>query len=291
MDSMEGKVAIVTGGGNGVGRGVALLLGELGAKVIVNDYATNKDTGKKSADMVVEEIVAAGGTAIPSYDDLNDMGTGPKLVQMAIDHYGKVDILCLVAGMMLLKDVDQISGEEWDRVMNVNANSMFSIVKAAVPYMKEQKSGRIVLFASRAAFGNGHSAVYSASKAAVMGLAGELGYELTPLGINTNCVLPSAVTGLFPKSKVAYDGTPKPAPEGPDMIAPMTVYLCSDECEVSGEYFYISGCDVGLYPRNRLPVGLIRKGNETKWTVDELVKMIPETFDWYFSTKQKSSSR
>lgn len=291
MESLKGKIAIVTGGGNGVGRETSLLLASQGAKVVVNDIATNKETGKKSADMVVEEIRAAGGNAVANYDDLSKVETGAKIVQTAIDNYGRVDILCLVAGITCVKDVEDFEAADWYRLMDVNATSMYATIRAAVPYMKKQQYGRIVCFASRAAFGNGHSIAYSASKGAVMGLAGELGYELTPFGIKTNCILPSAVTGLFPKSKVAYGGTPKPSPEGPDMIAPMTVYLCTEECACSGEYFYVSGCDVGLYPRDRLPVGLIRKGNEIKWTVDELTKMIPETFDWYFATKQATSTR
>ena len=292
MNSVKGKVAIVTGGGQGMGREAALLLAKEGARVLVNDIAKSKDDPEKyCADLVAEEIKDAGGEAVACNADLSVFETGKLLVEEAVKAFGTVDILCMVAGAQKVQPVDEMSEETWEKLMAINATTMFSLVHYAAPIMKGKGYGRIVLYASRAAFGNGKSAVYSASKGAVMGLSAELGYELTPYGINTNCILPSAVTGLFPNSKVAYDGTPKPDPEGPDMVAPMTVYLCSDRCEQSGEYFYVSGCDVGLYPRNRLPVGLIRKGNKEKWTVDELSEMIPQTFDWYFSTKQKTSTR
>lgn len=293
MGSCEGRVAIVTGGGNGMGRAAAHLLAKEGAKVVVNDVAASKvEPGKMCADIVAEEIRAMGYDAVSSNDDLADPATGEKLVKLAVDTYGTVDILCMVAGAttgpMLIEDM---SVELFQKIVNINTTSMFALMHHAVPIMKEKGYGRIVAFASRAAFGGAHSAAYSASKGGVMGLVAEQGFELSKYGIKVNCILPSAVTGMFPKSKVAYDGTPRPAPEGPEPTAPMTVYLCSEACDPTGEYFYVSGCDVGLYPRNRLPVGLIRKGNEVIWTVDELVKMVPETFGWYFATRPGDSVR
>ncbi len=293
MDSFKGQVAIVTGGGNGMGRAAALLLGKEGAKVIVNDFAKSKDQPDKyCADLVAEEIKAAGGEAVGNHDDLGDVATGEKLVNLAMNTYGTIDILCLVAGATTGPQlIEDMSIEAFQRIMNINTTSMFALFHHAVPIMKAKGYGRIVCFASRAAFGGAHSAAYSASKGGVMGLVAEQGFELAKFGIKVNCILPSAVTGMFPKSKVAYDGTPRPAPEGPEPTAPMTCYLCSKECEPTGEYFYVSGCDVGLYPRNRLPVGLIRKGNEVPWTIEELVTMIPETFDWYFATRPGDSVR
>ncbi|MBQ3406601.1 MAG: SDR family NAD(P)-dependent oxidoreductase [Lachnospiraceae bacterium] len=292
MNTVKGRVAIVTGGGQGMGRETALLLGKEGAKVVVCDIAKSKEQPDKyCADLVAEQIRAEGGEAIACNADLSIFETGKKLVDEAVKAYGTIDIVCMVAGAQKVQPVDELDEATWNKLMAINCTTMFSLVHYAAPIMKEKGYGRIVCYASRAAFGNGKSAIYSASKGGVMGFAAELGYELTPFGIHTNCILPSAVTGLFPNSKVAYDGTPKPDPEGPDMVAPMTVYLCSEACEQSGEFFYVSGCDVGLYPRNRLPVGLIRKGNKEKWTVEELSTMVPETFDWYFATKQKTSTR
>jgi len=293
MDSVKGKVAIVTGGGNGIGRSAALLLAKEGAKVVVNDFAKAKDQPDRyCADIVAEEIKALGGEAVGNNDDLSDPATGERLVRLAVECFGTVDILCLAAGATTGPQlIEDMSIEAFQRIMNINTTSMFSIIHYAVPLMKEKKYGRIVCFASRAAFGGAHSVAYSASKGGVMGLVAEQGFELGKFGIKINAILPSAVTGMFPKAKVAYDGTPHPAPEGPEPIAPITVYLCSEACVPTGEYFYASGCDVALYPRNRLPIGLIRKGNEVPWTVEELITMVPETFDWYFSTRPDHSVR
>ncbi len=293
MDSCKGKVAIVTGGGNGMGRAAAILLAKEGAKVVVNDFAKSKtEPDKYCADIVAEEIRAFGGEAVSNNDDLGDPATADKLVDLALDAFGTLDILCLVAGATTGPQlVEDMTVEAFQRIININTTSMFAILHRSMPIFKEKNYGRIVCFASRAAFGGAHSIAYSASKGGVMALVAEQGFETSSYNIKINCILPSAVTGMFPNSKVAYDGTPRPAPEGPEPTAPMTVYLCSEACVPTGEYFYVSGCDVGLYPRNRLPLGLIRKGNEIPWTVDELVKMVPETFDWYFSTRPANSVR
>ncbi|MBP3484171.1 MAG: SDR family NAD(P)-dependent oxidoreductase [Oscillospiraceae bacterium] len=285
MNSVAGKVAVVTGSGNGMGKAIAMLLAAEGAKVVVNDLAFVKDKNKYAADLVVEEIKALGGEAVANYDDISKLENDEKIIRTAIDSYGRIDILACVAGVVRSHPVDEVPESEWEFMMNVNAKSIYGLTKYAVPHMKQQHSGRIVIFSSRAAFGSGLSITYSAAKGAALSMAHELGYELVPYGIKVNAVLPSAVTGMFPQERVAYGGTPKPDPAGPDMVAPMVTYLCSDACVPYGEAFWVAGCDVGLYPRERKPVGLIRKGNKERWTVDELCTMIPETFDWYFETK------
>lgn len=292
MNKVQGRVAVVAGGGNGMGKGIALLLAAEGAKVVVNDIAVLKDQGNvRAADLVVEEIKAAGGEAVANYDDISSMAGGASVIQTAIDTYGKIDILACVAGIMNRKSFMEVEEADWDKVMDVNAKGYFALIKAAIPYMKAQQYGRIVCYASTAAFGFGKSLVYSASKGAVMGMVGELGYEFSADNIYINCVLPSAVTTLFPTAKVAYGGKPKPDPATPEMVAPMTVYMCSEACNFTGEYFYLGGCDIGLFERERLPISLIRKGNKQKWTVEELEEMVPTTFDWYLSTKTGKSAR
>lgn len=288
MGRFDGKVAIVTGGGNGMGRHIALMLAAEGAKVVVNDINT---WGPEDAQNVAKEINDAGGIAVANVGDIGTMEGGKAAVQAAIDNFGKIDLLALIAGTVIKKSVDEMTEGEYDRVCNTNAKGIFSVVHYAAPYLKEQGYGRICIFASRAAFGNGKSCAYSAGKAGAMGLGAELGYELTPFGIKTNTILPAAVTNLFPASKAAYDATPKPWPEGPDMTAPFACWLLSEECCCSGEFFFCAGTDVCLYPRSRTPIGIIRKGNYEKWTLDELDHMIPETFGWYFDTKASKSAR
>lgn len=288
MGRFDNRVAIVTGGGNGMGRWIAKTLAAEGAKVVVNDINT---WSPDDCDNVVKEINEAGGTAVACIGDIGTMEVGKACVDTAIEHFGKIDIIACIAGATMRKPIEETTEEEYDKTVATCAKGIYTVVHYAAPYLKEQGYGRILIYASRAAFGNGKSVAYSAGKAGAMGIGAELGYELTPYGIKTNTILPAAVTNLFPASKSAYDGTPKPFPEGPDMTAPFSCWLLSEECCCSGEFFFCAGTDVCLYPRSRTPIGIIRKGNYEKWTMDELDNMIPETFGWYFDTKQSTSAR
>ena len=287
MKKFEGKVAVVTGAGSrGMGTEVAKMLAEQGAKVIANGHTKNEN-GVYKVDMIVDEIRKAGGEATAAHYDISSMENDRLLIQQAIDTYGKVDILCCVAGLIKYSSLMDISEEEWDQVMNVNAKAVFALTKAAYPHMDKQKFGRIVVFASSAAFGLAGSTTYSASKAASLSFTEALGYELIPQcnNVKINCILPSAVTGMFPMDRVCWGGLPKPEPAGPDMTAPLALYLASDECVSNGEIYYAGGPDVAVYTRERNTVGLIRKGNGERWTVEELDTMIPQTFGWYFDQK------
>ena len=288
MGRFDGKAGIVTGAGNGMGEQIAKMLASEGAQLVINDINT---WAKDDCERVTREINEAGGKAVACPGDVGQFETGDKLVKCALENFGKIDFLALIAGTQIKKNVDELTEKDWNYVTNTCAKGIFDVVHFAAPHMKKQGYGRILIYASRAAFGTGGSAAYCAGKGGAMGIGAELGYELTPFGIKTNTILPAAVTNLFPKSKSAYDGTPKPWPEGPDMPAPFSCWLLSDECCCSGEFFFCAGTDIGLYPRTRMPLGLIRKGNYEKWTLDELDKMIPETFNWYFSTKAEKSAR
>lgn len=281
MKAVEGKIAIVTGAGNGMGKGVAKLLAAEGAKVLVNDIGKSKETGEYLADITVKEITEAGGIAVANYDDISTVENDQKIVAQCVDAFGGVDILALVAGIIQYVPIDEMTEADWDRTMNINTKSLYGMVHYAVPYMKKNNYGRIVIYSSRSAFGKGNSVSYCASKGAALSMTEALNYELTKHGILCNAVIPSSVTTLFPQERAAYGGTPKPDPATPDMVAPMTAYLCSEKCDFSGEAWYIAGCDVALYPRERLPLGLIRKGNKEKWTIEELETMIPETFNMF----------
>lgn len=286
MKKFEGKVAIVTGAGSfGMGYHIAKMLAAEGAKVVVNDYSILKDRGGiRGVDLVVDEIKAAGGEAIGIHADVTKMENNKLIVDKAIETYGKIDILMCVAGIIRYHSVPNIDESEWDFVMNVNSKSPYALCKYAIPYMKEQGSGNIVIFASNSAFGFGGSASYSAAKGAALSFTEALGMEVHKYGIKVNAILPSAITTLFSMDRIAWAGLPKPDPATPDMIAPMACYLASDDCPCFGEAFYVGGPDVGLYPRDRRVVGLMRKGNGGTWTMDELKTMVPETFQWYFDT-------
>ncbi len=276
MKRFEGKVAIVTGvGSQGMGYYIAKMMAAEGATLVVSDYC--------GAEVVAEELKATGTKVVAVNADVSTMAGNESLVKAAIDNFGQIDILMCVAGLIRYHAVPTITEEEWDFVVNTNAKGPFALAKYAFPYMKN-RDGRIVVFASNAAFGFGLSASYSAAKGAALSFTEAMALEFNQYGIKCNAILPSAVTGLFPMGRIAWAGIPKPEPAGPDMVAPMACYLASQACNCFGEAFYVGGSDVALYPRDRRTVGLIRKGNGEKWTVDELDTMIPETFQWYFDT-------
>lgn len=283
-DRLKGKVAVVTGGGGGIGRGIVLALASEGAQLVVNDLGKRSMPGNpRAADLVVEEVIKSGAKAVANDDDVSVMAGGQSIIKTAIDHFGRIDILVCCAANYKISMIDETSEEEWDKTINIHIKGHFSCIKAAVPYMKAQKSGCIIPFSSRGAFGYGSSAAYSVAKAGIMGLTSSLAMELGKHGIRVNCISPSATTPLFPKPKIAYGGIPAPKPADPEMVAPMVVYLCTDDARnISGEFFYAGGTDIGLYPREGIPLQLIRKASD-KWTIDELIEIVPATFGVYLA--------
>ena len=294
MNKLTGRVAIVTGGGNGMGEAVARQLAAEGASVLVNDLGVWNEGGIRDADRVAADIVAAGGVAVADYSDVSRRETAANIVDAAIRAFGKIDILCLIAGTTSRAPIDEMTEEQFDRLINVNLKQCYNICHDAVKYMKQQKYGRIVIFASRGAFGNPDSPTrscgYSAAKAGAIGFASELSLELRGCGdFRVNCVMPAAQSKLFPNAhKAAYGGVPSPWPSTPDMVAPMTAYLCLEECEADGELFYIAGTDVGLYQRDRKVLLDLRRAGGA-WDVDELCSMVPQTFGWYLATRPEIS--
>lgn len=295
MGKLDGRVALVTGagtsGGPGMGEYAAKGLAAEGAKVVVvaHNFA--------NAQRVSDEIIAAGGEALPVSADVSSFADGEKVVNAAIEKFGKLDIVCLVAGTTKQATIDEMTEDQFDYMVGVNLKQCFNICHFAAKNMKENGYGRIVIYASRGAFGAPeapcHSCGYSASKAGVIGFCSELSLELADCegDFKVNCVLPAAATKLFPNSrKAAYGGVPTPWPATPDMTEPMTTYLCLEECACTGEVFYIAGPDVGLYPRDRKVMGYMHKGNGEKWTVDELCEQVPGTFSWYFNTRPAKSN-
>jgi len=284
---LQGKVAVVTGGGGGIGRGVVLDLAAEGAKIVVNDLGRwNVAEGQQAADAVVAEVKKIGSDAVANYEDVTLMTSGQNMVKAAIDNFGRIDIVVCCAGNYKINKIDEMPEEEWDKTINIHMKGHFGPIKAAVPYMKEQKSGCIIAFTSRAAFGYGGSAAYCAAKAGIMGFTSGLAMELSQYGIRVNCISPSATTNLFPKGKVAYGGIPAAKPADPDMVAPMVVYLCTEAAStIQGEFFYAGGPDVGLYPREAIPLQLLHKATG-KWTIDELMEIVPATFGVYLNKRK-----
>jgi NAD(P)-dependent dehydrogenase (short-subunit alcohol dehydrogenase family) len=262
-DLLKGKVAVVTGGGSaGIGGAVSYSLAMEGAKVVANDIGRDPE-GNRAADKMVEKIKKAGGTAIANYDNVDSMQGGAKIIKSATDNFGRIDILVNVAGNYWGVSTPDMTEKDWDSVMNVHMKGTFATVKAALPTMIKQKSGRIINFSSRAAFNGPASAkvsysnvAYNAAKAGILGLTMALASEFRDSGITVNAVLPSAVTPLFPREKMPLeDNLPVPRNIGPEFVPPIVVYLASDKAkDITGQYIYAAGEDICIFGRPfRLP--------------------------------------
>jgi len=275
---LKGKAAVVTGGGNGIGREVALALAAEGAKVVVNDIGREAD-GKSAADNVVNEITKAKGTAVANYDSVATMAGGENIIKTATSNFGRIDILVNCAGNFRPAKTVELTEEVWDSILDVHLKGHFSCSKAAIAEMVKQKSGRIINISSRAAaFGTANCA-YSVAKAGILGFTSMLSEEQKDNGITVNVILPSAQTKLFPGPALSLgDNVPISPTREPEYVAPIIVYLATDEAKnITGRYIYASGGDVCFYSRPlqlsaNTPV-IIRKVG--KWTVDELSQVIP----------------
>jgi NAD(P)-dependent dehydrogenase (short-subunit alcohol dehydrogenase family) len=284
-------VAIVTGGGGGIGRGVCRLLAEEGASVVVNDVGGAVDgtgTSTGPADELVSEIKENGGVAVSNYDTIATMEGAGKLVQAAIDNFGRVDILMHVAGILRDRMVFNMTEEEWDAVLSVHLYGAFNTVKQVVPHLIEQRSGRIIIFSSGSGLGNSGQTNYAAAKEGQVGFVRSLSRELAPFNITVNAVYPGGdtrMTGSIPDSALeirAQRGISSRRtvptkelwePRHPDRNAPKAVYLCTDAAEnITGEVIGTSGPPMTLYtPRHVSRV----IHSDTAWTLDQLEVMMP----------------
>jgi 3-hydroxy-3-methylglutaryl CoA synthase/NAD(P)-dependent dehydrogenase (short-subunit alcohol dehydrogenase family)/putative sterol carrier protein len=231
----DDQVAIVTGGGGGLGRAYALTLAKHGAKVVVNDLGGARDgSGKGSsrpADEVVQEILEAGGEAIANYDTVATQEGGERIVQAALDQYGKVDILINNAGILRDKSFAKMTTEMWEDVLTVHLQGTYNVTQPAFRAMREQGYGRIVMTTSAAGlYGNFGQTNYGAAKMGVVGLMNTLKLEGEKYNIKVNTVAPLAITRL------TEDVMPDEFREQlkPELVTPLVLYLCSDGCKDSG---------------------------------------------------------
>jgi 3-hydroxy-3-methylglutaryl CoA synthase/NAD(P)-dependent dehydrogenase (short-subunit alcohol dehydrogenase family)/putative sterol carrier protein len=266
----DDRVAIVTGGGGGLGRTYALALAKRGAKVVVNDLGGARDgSGKgsqRAADEVVKEILEAGGEAIANYDTVATQEGGERIVQAALDQYGKVDILINNAGILRDKTFAKMTPEMWDDVLAVHLQGTYNVTQPAFRAMKEQGYGRIVMTTSAAGlYGNFGQTNYGAAKMGVVGLMNTLKLEGEKYNIKVNTVAPLAVTRL------TEDVMPPELIERlkPELVAPLVLYLCSDQCPVTGRIY---NAGAGMFNRAFIYSGPgVWLGDDTHFPTPEAV--------------------
>ncbi|HEX5940530.1 MAG TPA: SDR family NAD(P)-dependent oxidoreductase, partial [Dehalococcoidia bacterium] len=196
---LEGRVAIVTGAGRGIGQGEALLLAEEGAKVIVNDFggsAGGEGGDKTPADEVVDMIKDAGGEAAANYGNVADFAEGEKMVQQALDTFGRLDIVVNNAGILRDRMVFNMSEEEWDIVVAVHLKGHFNLTKHASVIFRQQKSGVFVNTSSESGLGNMGQANYAAAKEGIIGLTRTVARDMGRYGVRCNAIRPRAATRL-----------------------------------------------------------------------------------------------
>jgi NAD(P)-dependent dehydrogenase (short-subunit alcohol dehydrogenase family) len=258
--SFAGRVAIITGAGGGLGRDYALDLARRGAAVVVNDLGTNSDgTGaaSRAADRVVEEIRAAGLTAVASYDSVATAEGGEAIVAAAMKEFGRVDVLINNAGILRNAPFDELQDSAIDAMLSVHLKGAFNVTRPAYRLMKRQRYGRI-LFASSAAamFGNAEQAAYGAAKAGLVGLMNVLSQEGRAHGVLCNALLPTAESRMGAQMSAAQmkDFGEIYAMAGPHLgnsgtppfVTPLVVYLVSEDCSSTHGIYSAS---LGRYAR------------------------------------------
>ncbi|XP_060062745.1 peroxisomal multifunctional enzyme type 2-like [Ylistrum balloti] len=238
----DGKVVLVTGAGNGLGKQYALDFAQRGASVVVNDLGGNfkgEGSGTRAADVVVNEIKAKGGKAVANYNSVEE---GEKLVQTALENFGKIDVIVNNAGILRDRSFARISDTDWDLIQKVHLRGAFQVSRAAWPHMKKQNYGRIINVTSAAGiYGNFGQANYSAAKLGVVGLSNTLAIEGRKNNIKCNIIAPMA------GSRMTETVMPPELVDAlkPEFVSPLVLFLAHEDCEDSGSLFEVGAGWIG----------------------------------------------
>jgi NAD(P)-dependent dehydrogenase (short-subunit alcohol dehydrogenase family) len=280
---LEGKIAVVTGAGNGIGRAEAILLAKQGAKVVVNDIGTSaygQGISHEPADAVVKEIKAAGNTAVACYDSVTTEKGAANIIQTAIDSFGRIDVLINNAGVV--KDphnIADIPSEDWEIIMKTHLYGTFYCTRAACALMRKQLYGRIINTSSHVGLGFNGFVSYAAAKEGIVGLTRVVARDMAEFGVTCNAIRPIAAW------RGAVDKNPKVEVNRPEDTAALVVYLASEQADhINGCIFEVWRGHVGLFT-DPPPVQQVLK-KEGAWTTEELAKAIPQTL-----TKDRSREK
>jgi len=291
---VAGKVAIVTGAGRGIGRGIALLLAQEGARVVVCDIGASLDgagTDAGPAQTVVNEIEKAGGEGIATTTSISDPGNAEKIVAAALDTFGRVDILVNNAGILRDRIFHRMSWSDWSDVINVHLHGSFAMSRACATHFREQNSGSIVHMTSTSGLvGNFGQANYMAAKMGIVGLSRGIALDMARFNVRSNCIAPFAWTRMIDsipaETEQEKERVARIREMTPEKIAPLTVYLASDRAEgITGQIFSVRNNEIYLFNQNR-PIRTIHRSDG--WTPEKLDAQLKGAFAPSFTPLERS---
>ena len=275
MGLLDGKVAVVTGGGTGIGRAVSLGLAAAGASVVVNDYGVSvdgRDPSSEPANQVVSEIRGRGGKAVASPESVATMAGGRAVVELALKEFGDISILVCCAGILRERMIFNMTEDEWDAVIAVHLKGHFTVMQPATAHMRQKKAGSIITFTSTAGLeGSPGQPNYAAAKEGIVGLTRSTALAMARYGVRCNAISPTADTRMTQRlpgdRRAAATATP------PDAIAPVAAFLASDRAaHITGQVVGVRGPEVTVFSH---PAPLRTVTSSAPWTPEALA----ETWD------------
>ncbi|HUX05126.1 MAG TPA: SDR family oxidoreductase [Acidimicrobiales bacterium] len=288
MGALDGRVAIITGAGRGIGREHALLFAAEGAKVVVNDLGGALDgssTGASPAEEVVEEIRALGGEAVANHDNVAEWDGGARLVQSALDAFGDLHVLVNNAGILRDRVLVNLSEDDWDSVINVHLKGHFVPTRHAAAYWREQaKAGKTVrasiinTSSTSGLLGNVGQSNYGAAKAGIAAFTVIIAEELSRYGVRANAIAPAARTRMTESTPGLSDYVIKPADAAvfdvwdAANISPLVATLAMESCESNGKVYFVQGGTVRLFQNWTMTDTLEQ---DERWSVAQLAAKLP----------------
>lgn len=271
MGYLDGLSIAVTGAGRGIGRAVAIECASLGANVVVADYGVSmdgKDPDSAVANEVVEEITAAGGKAVAVADTVTTMEGGARIVQTAVDSFGRIDGVVCVAGILRERMFFNMSEDEWDPVIETHLKGTFTVFRAAAPIFREQKSGTMISFTSGAFAASIAQANYSAAKGGIVSLTRSAAAGMYKYGVTANVIAPvakSRMSGQVPMGLEMGE---------PEDVAPMVAWLLGPASRhVTGQIYTVNGGHIGVWDQPHEVRGMDKDG---RWSIDEITARFDE---------------
>jgi NAD(P)-dependent dehydrogenase (short-subunit alcohol dehydrogenase family) len=273
MGLLDGKVAVVTGGGTGIGRAVSLDLARAGASVVVNDYGVSvdgRDPSSAPANEVVELIRKVGGKAVASPESVATMAGGKALIELALREFGDLHVLVCCAGILRERMIFNMTEEEWDAVIAVHLKGHFATMRHATAHMREKKVGSIVTFTSSAGLeGSPGQPNYSAAKEGIVGLTRSTALAMAKYGVRCNAIAPTADTRMTQRLPESRRGAATATP--PEAIAPVVTFLASDRAaHITGQVIAVRGTEVSVYAQ---PAPLRTLTGAEPWSAETLAEV------------------